>query len=802
MSTLVVLGTTAAWLYSTVVTSGAGLVVARAGIEPMTYFDSAAVIIGLVLFGRWLEARAKTQTAGAVRRLAGLQPRPRASCATAASRTSTLLDGPRRRRRPRPARREGAGRRPHRRRRVRRRRVDAHRRGVPVAKGAGDEVIGGTLNTTGSFVFRATRVGRDTVLAQIVRLVEQAQGSKAPIQRLADRVTGWFVPLVLAIAASTFVVWMLFGPEPRLTYALVSADRVLIIACPCALGLATPTAIMVGTGRAAEQGILIRGGEALELAGRSTRSSSTRPARSRAAGRRSRDVIADGRRSRRRRVAARSPRPPRRAASIRSARRSSSAPRARLDVPWPGSQTSRPRPGTARTRPSTARTPIVGNERLHGRSRHRRRAAARRCRGARARRADDRLRRARRQRCSALIADRRHGAARGRSSGRDAAQRSASRCGCSPATTGACAEVDRAARRHPGDHVIADVLPADKQAAHQARSRPTADAWRWSATASTTRPRWPRPTSASPSAPAPTWPSRPRDITLVGGDPRLVPSAIELSRGRCATIRQNLFWAFAYNVVLIPVAMGVLYPFTGLLLDPVLAAAAMAMSSVSVVANSLRLNRFKPAVPNPLTKVALCGEPRLRSFLSVGPFTDAIGGTASTGNRGSVLPLAARHRRAIGVAAAVLILSAASLPVTSAAPRVPSVPTTVQSSSTSCRPTNTATSSNLATPGAQAMAQSAVNSTATELATASTPPSAAPSATSSPSATPTPSPTQTPPPIHTPPPAPRLASPEIFGYLPYWDLNAQIDYGAITTIAYFGLEHEPTATSSSATAVD
>ena len=151
------------------------------------------------------------------------------------------------------------------------------------------------------------------------------------------------------------------------------------------------------------------------------------------------------------------------------------------------------------------------------------------------------------------------------------------------------------------------------------------------------------------------------------------------------------------------------------------------------------------------------------------------------------MPLAARHRRAIGVAATVLILSAASLPVTSAAPRVPSVPTTVQSSSTSCRATNTATSSNLATPGAQSMAQSAVNSTATEVATASTPPSAAPSATSSPSATPTPSPTQTPPPIHTPPPAPRLASPEIFGYLPYWDLNAQIDYGAITTIAYFGL---------------
>ena len=141
---------------------------------------------------------------------------------------------------------------------------------LPVEKRAGDRAIGATMNASGSFVMRAERVGRDTALAQIVALVERAQGSKAPIQRVADRVTGWFVPAVIGVAALTFVGWLLLGPEPRLTYALTSAIAVLIIACPCAMGLATPTAIMVGTGKGAENGILIRDGAALEDAHRIT----------------------------------------------------------------------------------------------------------------------------------------------------------------------------------------------------------------------------------------------------------------------------------------------------------------------------------------------------------------------------------------------------------------------------------------------------------------------------------------------------------------------------------------------------
>ena len=266
MDTLVAIGTTAAWGYSAAITIWPQLLM-EAGRPPETYFDSSTIIVGLILLGRWMEARAKRQTAGAIRALVGLQART-ARVVIGDIETDVPIEQvqPGDLVRVRPGEKvpvdgivtDGAA------------SLDQSMltgESMPVAKAPGDEVIGATIDRSGTIVLRATRVGRDTVLAQIVRMVEQAQGSKAPIQALADRISAVFVPIVLVLAAVTFVAWLVLGPEPSFTLGLIAAITVLIIACPCAMGLATPTAIMVGTGRAAQAGILIRGGDALERAG-------------------------------------------------------------------------------------------------------------------------------------------------------------------------------------------------------------------------------------------------------------------------------------------------------------------------------------------------------------------------------------------------------------------------------------------------------------------------------------------------------------------------------------------------------
>ena len=263
MNTLVAVGTTAAYLFSAAATAIPGLL-RSAAVEPQIYFDTSAVIIVLVLFGRMLEARAKGRTSDAIRKLMGLCPRTARILEAAGERQvpveevrvgdvlvvrpgeqipvdGTVLEG--------------------------RSSLDESMitgESLPADKGPGDSVIGATFNKWGNFRFRAAKVGEDTALAKIIQLVQEAQGTKAPIQRLADVIAGYFVPVVIGVAILTFIVWSVFGPPPKFVFALLNFVAVLIIACPCALGLATPTAIMVGTGKGAERGILIKSGESLE----------------------------------------------------------------------------------------------------------------------------------------------------------------------------------------------------------------------------------------------------------------------------------------------------------------------------------------------------------------------------------------------------------------------------------------------------------------------------------------------------------------------------------------------------------
>jgi len=263
MNTLIAVGTSAAYFYSMVAVLFPGLFTG-ANIEPGLYFDTSAMIIALILLGRFLESRARGQTSEAIKKLIGMQPK-----------TALVIRDGEEREVPiedvqvgdlilvRPGERvpvDGIVRQGY-------SSIDESMvtgESMPVEKKVGDEVIGATINKTGSFQFETTKVGKDTTLAQIIRMVEEAQGSKAPIQRLADVIASYFVPIVIGIALITFIIWYFTGPAPALTFALLNFVAVLIIACPCALGLATPTAIIVGTGKGAEHGVLIRSAEALE----------------------------------------------------------------------------------------------------------------------------------------------------------------------------------------------------------------------------------------------------------------------------------------------------------------------------------------------------------------------------------------------------------------------------------------------------------------------------------------------------------------------------------------------------------
>ena len=597
MDTLVAVGTSAAWIYSVFVTMWPEPI-HLAGLRPETYFDSSAVIIGLILFGRWLEARAKGRTTGAIRRLIGLQ-------ATTARR---IRDGveedvelavvvPGDLLRVRPGDKipvdgvlvEGAS------------AVDESMltgEPIPATKSIGDEVIGATINTSGSFIMRAVHVGRDTALARIVELVQRAQGSKAPIQKMADRTSEIFVPIVLAVATLTFLVWFFVGPEPRVTLALTAFIGVVIIACPCAMGLATPTAIMVGTGKGAEAGILIRGGEALEGAGRVD------------------TVVLDktgtltlGRPA----VAAIIP-----ATGVDEQRLLDLV--ASLEV---GSEHPLGEAIVRRARElELGFLAVEGFEAVAGRG------VSGRVDGHKVTVGSGRLL----GELGVDIAPLRDAADTAAADGStvtwvavdgvlaglvtiaDPLKAESAEAIRELRATGlevwlltgdGRLTAESVARRVgiPSDHVIAEVLPADKDAVierFQAEGRKVAMV----GDGVNDAPALARADLGVAIGTGADVAIEASDVTLVGGDPRLVASAIGLSRATIRIVRQNLFWAFAYNVVLIPVAMGALYPAFGLSLSPALAAGAMALSSVSVVTNSLRLRSVdvRPGQLRPLRR--------------------------------------------------------------------------------------------------------------------------------------------------------------------------------------------------------
>ena len=585
MTTLVSLGTGVAYGYSTFVTLWPG-VAESWGLPLHVYYETSLVIIALVLAGKWMEARAKRATAAAVTALLSLTP-PTARVLRDGVEVDVPLEGVvvGDTVRVRPGEKvpvdgvvtTGTT------------TVDESMltgESVPVDKTPGDTVIGGTLNTTGSVLVRTSAVGADTALAQIVRLVEDAQGAKVPMQRLADTVSSFFVPAVIAVAALTFAGWALFGPSSEnLTMAITTTIAVLIIACPCALGLATPTAVMVGTGRAAELGILISNGEALEQAKRVTAVVLDKTG-----------TITRGRPALTSLTAAGDWDEDRVLFLVASAEAGSEHPVAQAIVAHArerGVQLTQPEsfdavPGHGLQAHVAGHALSIGNKALMIRA------------GVDSSRLEPLAQQAasRGETPMYVAID---GVAAGLVAVADTVKPESAEAvqqlhalGLDVwMITGDNAVTAHAVAAQVGiTNVLADVLPADKAAAVarlQAQGHVVAmagDGINDAAALAGADLGIAIGTGADVAIAA-------SDVTLVGGDLRGIVSAIALSRRTVSTMKQGLVWAFGYNVLLVPVAAGALYAFGGLQLDPVLASAAMVMSSISVLSNALRLRRFR-----------------------------------------------------------------------------------------------------------------------------------------------------------------------------------------------------------------
>jgi P-type Cu+ transporter len=586
MDTLIALGTSAAYFYSLFVTLFPSFLTAQ-GLAPSVYYEAASVVITLLLLGRLLENRAKGQTSNAIRKLMGLQARTARIIRNGKEIDVTItevlvgdvvvvrpgekipVDG---------EVTEGAS------------TVDEAMvtgESAPAKKRAGDEVIGATLNKTGSFKFRATRVGKDTFLAQIVKLVQQAQGSKAPIQRLADRVTGWFVPAVIAVAIATFVIWFNMMGNP--TLALIAMVEVLIIACPCALGLATPTSIMVGTGKGAENGILIKGADSLELAhklqtivldktGTLTQGKPTVT-----------DFVSVSGTDTSQELTL--------LQLAASVERNSEHPLAEAVVQYAQSQevTLTEVRNFEAIAGSGVQGHVSGQLIQIGTQRWMKELGV-----------DTQALQQHQDKLENLGKTAIWLAVNGKIQGT---------MGISDALKPSSAKVVRALQRMglevimlTGDnrptaeaiahevgiqHVIAEVRPDQKSAQIMALQQEgkivamVGDGINDAPALAQAQVGIAIGTGTDVAIAA-------SDITLISGDLQGIVTAIQLSRATMRNIHQNLFFAFIYNVAGIPLAAGILYPVFGWLLSPMIAGGAMAFSSVSVVTNALRLRHFQP----------------------------------------------------------------------------------------------------------------------------------------------------------------------------------------------------------------